>query len=193
MDGMAEYGWCKIHKRITFFRKFIESPSQIGSVTPSSRFLSRKMLERVDWGKTRALAELGAGTGVFTRDIYRLKHPDCKVAVFEKDRLMRSEMAARYTDLFYFDDVLYLHQKIQSIGIDSLDMVVSGIPFALLEEAKRESIIDQVVRLLKPSGTFVAFQYSLQMKSLLQKKFSRVEISLVPFNIPPAFVYYCRK
>ncbi|MEN6389591.1 MAG: methyltransferase domain-containing protein [Syntrophomonas sp.] len=193
MNGIAEHNWFKINERISFFRKFIESPSQIGSITPSSRFLSRKMLERVDWGKIRTLAELGAGTGVFTRDIYRLKHPDCKVAVFEKDCLMRSEIAARYSKLYYFDDVLYLNQKMQSIGIDALDVVVSGIPFALLDDDRRESIIDQVVRLLKPNGSFVAFQYSLQMKSLLLKKFSQVEISFVPFNIPPAFVYLCHK
>ena len=115
------------------------------------------------------------------------------MAVFEKDRLMRIEMAARYTDLFYFDDVLFLSQKIESIGIDTLDVIISGIPFALLEESKRESIIDQVVKLLKPGGTFVAFQYSLQMNSLLKKRFSRVDISFVPFNIPPAFVYHCLK
>lgn len=193
MDGMADQVWYKITERIEFFKKFVEAPSQIGSITPSSRFLARKMLEGIDWGKTGALAELGAGTGVFTRDIHKLKHPDCKVVVFEKDGLMRKEMSARYKDLFYFDDVLYLNQQIHSIGIDTLDVVVSGIPFALLDESKREDIIDQVVKLLKPGGTMIAFQYSLQMKSLLQRKFSRVEISLVPLNIPPAFVYQCHK
>lgn len=193
MDSMAEPGWTKKNERINFFQKFIEAPSQIGSITPSSRFLAKKMLESIDWSKTRAVAELGAGTGVFTRDIYRLKRPDCKVAVFEKDKVMRGTIARRYSRVYCFDDVLYLRQKVRSIGMRSLDVVVSGIPFALLEEAKRENIIDQVAKVLKPNGLFVAFQYSLQMKALLQKKFSQVEVSFVPLNIPPAFVYYCRK
>ncbi|MDD2620487.1 MAG: methyltransferase domain-containing protein [Syntrophomonadaceae bacterium] len=182
-----------LSERMIFLKKFIEAPSQVGSLTPSSRFLANKMLECIDWNTVRALAELGAGTGIFTKYIYRLKHPDCKVAVFEKDKVMRSEIAARYSKLSYFEDVLYLTQNVKSIGIKSLDVVVSGLPFALIEESVRENIIEQVIKILKPKGIFVAFQYSLQMKPLLLKKYSQVDISFVPFNFPPAFVYVCHK
>lgn len=44
----------------------------------------------------------------------------------------------------------------------------------------------------KPT-TFVAFQYSLQMKNMLNNYFDKVTIDFVPLNMPPAFVYYCEK
>lgn len=179
--------------KIIFLSKFIESPFKVGSITPSSRFLAKKMLEPIDWENVRAVAELGAGTGAFTRHIHTVKSPNCKVAVFEKDDEMREQLYTKYPDLKYFEDALNLSENVQSIGISSLDAVVSGLPFALFEESDRETIINEVIHSLKPDGTFVTFQYSLQMKTLLSRKFSHVYISFVPLNLPPAFVYVCRK
>ena len=180
-------------EKLAFLMKFIASPSQIGSITPSSRFLAKKTLEPIDWNTTRAIAELGAGTGAFTKHIQALKHQDCKVAVFEKDEEMRDELSTLYPDLLYFEDALRLSENVKSMGMESLDAVVSGLPFTLFEKAVRERIIEGVLHSLKPNGVFVAFQYSLQMKSMLARKFSRVDISFVPLNLPPAFVYVCHK
>lgn len=179
--------------KLNFLIKFIESPFQVGSVTPSSKFLAAKMLEPLDWKSIRAIAELGAGTGAFTKYIHALKHPDCNVAVFEKDNEMRDQLKNCYPEMYYFDDAITLKEKLQSIEMGSLDAIVSGLPFALFKTSVRERIIDVVIDSLKPNGIFVAFQYSQQMKTLLENNFSRVEISFVPLNFPPAFVYVCHK
>ena len=78
-----------LSEKLTFLIKFMQAPSQVGSITPSSRFLAKKALEPIDWNTARAIAELGAGTGAFTKHIQAFKHCDCKVAVFEKDEGMR--------------------------------------------------------------------------------------------------------
>ncbi|KLU65830.1 methyltransferase small domain protein [Desulfosporosinus acididurans] len=179
--------------KLFFLRKFIESPFQIGSVTPSSKFLAAKMLEPLDWRSIRSIAELGAGTGVFTKYIDSFKHPDCKAAVFEKDHEMRCKLKTCYPEMMYFEDALALSEQLQAAEIGSLDAVVSGLPFTLFEASVRKRIIDGVINSLKPNGIFVTFQYSLQMKTMLMNNFSQVEISFVPLNIPPAFVYVCRK
>lgn len=179
--------------KLTFFTKFIKSPFQVGSITPSSRFLAAKMLEPLDWGNIRTLAELGAGMGAFTKYIHAFKHPDCKVAVFEKDKEMRDRLKNCYPEMIYFEDAIMLSEQTKSTEIGSLDAVVSGLPFALFEESVRKRIIKSVIDSLKPNGIFVTFQYSRHMKTLLTNKFSQVEVSLVPLNLPPAFVYVCHK
>ncbi|MGE5398002.1 MAG: class I SAM-dependent methyltransferase [Chitinophagales bacterium] len=176
-----------------FFKKFIESPTQIGSIVPSSRFLANKMLRPIDWANARFIAELGAGTGVFTKHIQMNKHCNCEVAVFEKDDDMRNRLNNTYPELKFCKDAIRLSEEVQSMGIDSLEAVVSGLPFALFKEEVREQIIDEVLQALKPNGIFVAFQYSLQMKKMLSSKFSKVEIFFEPLNLPPAFVYVCFK
>jgi phospholipid N-methyltransferase len=179
--------------KLFFLSKFIKSPFQVGSVTPSSKFLAAKMLEPLDWRSIRSIAELGAGTGAFTKYIHSFKHPDCKATVFEKDNEMRCKLKTCYPEMIYFEDALTLSEQLQSAEMGSLDAVVSGLPFALFETSVRKRIIDVVLDSLKPNGIFVAFQYSQQMKTLLKSNFSQVEISFVPLNFPPAFVYVCYK
>jgi len=53
--------------RILFLKKFIDEPKKIGSLTPSSKFLARKMLKNLPWKNFSSVAELGAGTGTFTK------------------------------------------------------------------------------------------------------------------------------
>ena len=180
-------------EKLTFLKKFIESPSQVGSITPSSRFLAKRTLAPINWTTARAVAELGAGTGAFTKHINAFKHDECKVAVFEKDEEMRDKLNILYPDLDYFEDALSLSENVRSMGVESLDAVISGLPFTLFEKNVREQIIDETVQALNEHGVFVAFQYSLHMKTMLSQKFSKVEISLVHLNFPPAFVYVCHK
>jgi phospholipid N-methyltransferase len=59
--------------RILFFYKFIQSPNTVGSITPSSFFLSKEMMKNIDWSNTTSIVELGAGTGIFTNQIQQLK------------------------------------------------------------------------------------------------------------------------
>lgn len=53
--------------------------------------------------------------------------------------------------------------------------------------------MDQILSSLKEDGLFIAFQYSKQMKKQLEQHFVIERICFVPRNLPPAFVYVCRK
>jgi phospholipid N-methyltransferase len=180
-------------EKLMFLRKFLRSPQTIGSVTPSSLRLTEKMLEPIDWQEAAAVAELGAGTGVFTRAIRERKRIDCTALIFEQDEEMRSQLVRRFPDLCHWGDARELTDAMRACGINSLDAVISGLPFANFSPSLREQLLDQIESALKPGGVFVAFQYSLQMRKRLLERFSRVEVQFVPQNIPFAFVYVCRK
>jgi phospholipid N-methyltransferase len=74
-----------------------------------------------------------------------------------------------------------------------LDGVISGLPFANFSPSLRDLILDNVQAALKPEGKFIAFQYSLRLKSRLERRFESVTTSLVPLNVPPAFVHVCER
>ncbi len=61
----------------TFLYKFIQKPKEIGSVVPSSSFLTKKMMAKLPWDNIETLVELGAGTGVFTEFITENKKESC--------------------------------------------------------------------------------------------------------------------
>ena len=89
-----------IAEKFNFFQKFIQSPGLIGSITPSSRFLTNKMMEPINWEMVQSIAELGAGTGVFTDAINLLKTPDCQVMIFEQNTEMRHQLKQKYPEVY---------------------------------------------------------------------------------------------
>lgn len=185
----SEALWEKLH----FLAKFIRSPRSVGSVTPSSRFLMQKMMKRIKWEQVRTIAELGAGTGVFTRAIHQLSHPDTQVIVFEHDSEMRASVEAEFPMLHHRRDALELTSVVQELGLPNLDCIISGLPLTLFPREVRDQLMDEVVNALKPGGIYIQFQYSLYLLPELRRRFSQVEVDFVPLNAPPAFVYACHK
>jgi phospholipid N-methyltransferase len=158
---------------------------------PSSRHLTREMLKPIDWEHSRHIAELGAGTGVFTREIRRRRDPDCQVYIFERDEALRQRLQLEIPDFSFHPDACDIHRLPSQDASPLLDGIISGLPFANFPGSLRDLILDNVRAALKPDGKFVAFQYSLRLKSRLEQRFEKVTTTLVPLNVPPAFVHVC--
>jgi phospholipid N-methyltransferase len=182
-----------IREKLLFLYKFTLAPKQIGSVTPSSAFLAKKMIEPVPWSRMKAVAELGAGTGAITKYIDQAKTKRTKVVLFEKDPQLCNDLISRYPDFPCHSDACHLDSALLSEGIGQLDCILSGLPFFNFPQQLRDRLMDQIEASLKPGGLFIAFQYSQQMRKQLEGRFHIERIHFVPINVPPAFVYVCRK
>lgn len=182
-----------IKERLTFFYNFLLAPGQVGSITPSSRALAKQMMKPIDWEKANTIVELGAGTGIFTKWIQEMKRPDATLVSFEKETTMRNRLEPLFPNVLFHEDAVDLGRVLSEAGLGKADCIISGLPFANFPQALRDQIMEQVITTLKPGGVFVAFQYSLQMKKQLLSEFDSVSVKMVPFNVPPAFVYVCHK
>lgn len=182
-----------IQEKILFFNRFISAPKQIGSVVPSSRSLCSKMVQSVPWDEVDNLAELGPGTGVITGYIRKAKPDHTRVLLFEKEARMRKQLSEKFPEFACYPEACKLTETLRAEGIGHLDCVISGLPFFNFSPELREELLNQIYRSLRPGGRFIAFQYSVQMKSLLSEQFELEGLRFVPFNVPPAFVYVCRK
>lgn len=186
----------KRHDAATFLKRFLTHPGQVGSVAPSSRFLAKAMLDQVDWKNTLNIAELGAGTGVFTRKIVKLARPDAKILVFEIDKTLRNLIRDEHPEhkgLRLYSDAQKLIDAMHENNIKNLDFIISSLPFTVLPHYMSENILDAANEALKPDGRFIAYQYSRIMKNKLTEKFSDIKMKYVLLNIPPAFVFNCGK
>lgn len=178
-------------ERAKFIHKFVQSPRAIGSITPSSRFLAHAMLNPIRWEQTKTVVELGAGTGVFTRELARRVPASTKTFIFEQDDDLRIDLQKQMPEFFYLKKAEGLQQALQSYQIDHVDAIISGLPFANFPRPLAHNILDQIQESLAPSGSFITYQYSLQLRKELRRRFRKVEISFVPWNLPPTFVYNC--
>jgi phospholipid N-methyltransferase len=182
--------------RRTFLWNFIRNPRQVGSVTPSSRWLCRKLVNSADLVNCDCVVEYGPGTASLTREILGAITPDVKLLAFEINREFVEilDKKIRKENLILInasaEDVeKYLRQH----GFDAADYIFSGLPFTTLPVRVKERILWATNCVLKPGGKFIIYQYSLYLLKTLKKIFDDVEVSVEIRNIPPAFCFVCTK
>lgn len=176
-----------------FLKSFISSPKAVGSVVPSSRYLVNKIVAGIDWPTLGSMAELGAGTGVVTAAIDRQRSPDSEFLVFECDRSMRTALEKRYDSVAVHDDAFDLRKVMERRGLSGLDCIVSGLPFVNFPQADRTFLLKEFHDLLNPGGIFVALQFSRNIRPDLKSLYDEMDMTHVWANVPPAFVYHCRR
>lgn len=179
-----------------FRKQFWKHKSTIGSLTPSSRFLAKKMLKNIDFETEKVFVELGSGTGVITNKIIQKMNKDAILLVFEVNDTFYIDLRNRITDKrvhLIHDSAENMEQYLAKFKLSKVDSVISSLPLAIFSEELRKSILLVSERALAPTGKFIQFQYSLQAKSELQNLFHHVDVEFTLSNIPPAFVYTCHK
>jgi len=176
-----------------FMKRFLASPTRVGSIIPSSPFLAQKMIRKEDVDLCKNIVELGAGTGIFTKYLLDCKSNKCDLYVFEKDPQFAECLQTKFPYIKLYEDAANLETMAQNGEIGQPDLVVSGIPFAVLEMSLRNKILEGVHEVLPEGGKFVTFQYSLDLLSDLKRLYKSVELEFVLLNIPPAVIYRCTK
>ncbi|MFC4350390.1 class I SAM-dependent methyltransferase [Fodinicurvata halophila] len=182
-----------MQQSLIFLKSFLNSPKAVGSVVPSSRYLVNVIVSGIDWPTLGSVAELGAGTGVVTDAIDRQRSRDSEFLVFESDRSMRAALEKRYDAVSVHDNAFELRTVMDSRGLSGLDCIVSGLPFVNFSQADRTFLLKEFHDLLNPGGIFVALQFSRNIRPDLKSLYDEMKMSHVWANVPPAYVYHCRR
>ena len=177
-----------------FARNFFRHPRMLGSIIPSSPFLVRRLIERIDWENTRVLVEYGPGVGTITRELLRRMPPESTLVVLETnqdfvDFLERSLPDPRLKVIKGSAETI--QDELSRLGLPAADYVLAGIPFSTMPADSRESILKGSLDALSPQGAMLIYQFSSRVLPDLHRVFSKVECDFEPFNILPAKLYYC--
>ncbi|QSH42094.1 rRNA adenine N-6-methyltransferase family protein [Lentisphaerota bacterium ZTH] len=190
-------------KSRVLFQRFLTNPATIGSLYPSSSELCREMLAGTNIESAQNVIELGPGTGVITMEILTLISHQTKFFAVELDNHIYKEFKKHWPHVkIYNDSAENLGNIMEKDGMENADVIVSGLPWAAFPEQLQQSILQEVLASLPENGCFTTFAYlqgmmlpaARRFKKMLKSNFAEVETSKVIWkNIPPAFVYRCRK
>lgn len=180
-----------------FIKEFIKSPKSIGSITPSSKYLSNKMIENVNFEKCNCIIEYGPGTGVFTEKIIARKKEDTLFIVFENDKLFADKLTNKYR---YKKNVKIINDSAENIkkylnlyNISDIDYIVSGLPFTSLPREISDKILKTTSSLIQEKDkSFITFQYSLVKKNYFNNYFDNINVDRELLNMPPAYILECK-
>ncbi|MDR5659283.1 rRNA adenine N-6-methyltransferase family protein [Serpentinicella sp. ANB-PHB4] len=180
-----------------FLKNFIHEPKSVGSVTPSSRLLCKSMLKEMDFKSADCIVEYGAGTGVFTKEIIKRKKKSALFMTFElNEELYKSlkKFESKENNTWVINDSAeFVKHYLREKGKEQIDFVISGLPFTVLPKDMGHRIMYHTFDLLSKEGEFRTFQYSLNHLKVLRELYPSVKLDFQLFNIPPAFIYKCRK
>ena len=183
--------------KLLFFSAFMRYPKEIGSVVPSSKFLTEEILKNIDFKKAKYIVEYGPGTGRMTKEILKRARKDVKLLCFEINKKFYNYLRKNIKDkrlIIINDSAENVNKYIKKYNIKKIDYVISGLPFTNLNINKKYLIIKETKDTLKINGKFLVFQFFLNnFKKYLYDYFSNISIKFVPLNIPPCFVYVCEK
>ena len=186
-----------------FLLQFLRNPSQTGAVLPSSGYLAEAVVDWLDLGAARSVLEYGPGTGSFTPHILKRMGVDCRFLAIERNATLAEEFRRKLPDVELIQDSV---ENVRAIcdraGIDSVDCIVCGLPWAAFTEDLQRRLLDSMMTVLRPGGQFVTFAYlhglplpaGRRFASRLPEYFSEVRKSRTVWrNVPPALVYRCRR
>jgi len=182
--------------KLSFLLQYVFKPRTVGAVLPSSKYLAGRMVSGIDFDNASCIVEYGAGTGVFTEKILQKRSPDTLVILFEMNDAFCRDLNEKYGNesnlLVVNESAQNVGEYLQKCGVEFVDYVISGLPFASLHQDVSNNILAETKKWLKPSGEFITFQYTLLKMDLLSKFFDKIEIEREFRNVPPAYVLRCR-
>ncbi|WP_456277008.1 class I SAM-dependent methyltransferase [Bacillus sp. AK128] len=188
--------WITI-KRFLFILQYLFRPRTVGSITPSSQFLTKLMMKQIDFKQAEYIVEYGPGTGVFTKHLVKNRKQETVIIIIESNETFYHYVLDQFKDepnLYVINDSAENIDKIlKDLSIPTVNYVVSGLPFASLPRKVSHSILAKTNNLLSQQGRFITFQYSHVNKGLFPEYFQHVEVKRELRNIPPAYVYSCKK
>jgi phospholipid N-methyltransferase len=176
----------------SFVEEFFRNPATVGSLIPSSRELTNKVVEPIDFARASCIVEYGPGTGVFTDVLMQRRRPETVLVVVEANRRFARLLQERYAG---HPNVHIIHGSADRIGeylrewgLAEADYVVCGLPFSSLPRRLGWRVLEHTRQVLAPAGRLILFQYSLRNRRLFERFFRLCGHTHMLLNLPPAYV-----
>lgn len=185
-----------LQEKISFFKQAIKTLKTSGALFPSSKFLSNRMIDNIDYSSSKIIVEFGAANGNITKLILPKLSKEATLIVFEiNENFYQNLLKIEHKQLVVLnksaEDVI---PELKKLGFSSADVVISSLPLTVLPKELSRNILKNANDILKSKGIFNQFQYSLQYLKPLKTIFNRnIKLEMEFLNFPPAFVYKCMK
>jgi phosphatidylethanolamine/phosphatidyl-N-methylethanolamine N-methyltransferase len=191
----------------TFAMQALADFRTVGAVAPSSRYLTRAMIDPLPLRRAQVVVELGCGTGAVTRALLNEMPRKSVLLAFEINPRFSSYLREQISDSrleVITTSAENIREEVHRRGFKQVDAVASSLALTLMSDKLKHDILSESGGVLSRSGVFTQYLYlhGIQWQGgkpgifagarMLHKHFRDVAQTIVWPNLPPAFVYACR-
>lgn len=146
-----------------FFHQFVDKPKVIGALTPSSSFLAKAIAKRIhqEQAPNRRLLEIGAGTGVVTKQLIQELNPGDHLDVIECVPDLIPKLKAIIEESGKKNQVTLHETFIEEFHPNcKYHQVVSGLPLTMFAPEQVAQFYHKLEdELLEKDGLFSYYEY----------------------------------
>jgi phosphatidylethanolamine/phosphatidyl-N-methylethanolamine N-methyltransferase len=197
-----------LHELGVFVSEAVADFRTTAAVVPSSRYLTQAMVRPVEHRDAPTVVELGAGTGAITEALLRHLPVGATLLALELNQRFVRYLTRRITDrrlVVVQAGAEALSGALRDRGLGPVNAVISSIAFGYLSDAERRELLRALIAHMAQDAVLTQYQYihGLQYRerafnrfdlgAVFSQYFRFVERTVVWRNLPPAFVYTCRR
>lgn len=193
-----------IHSLACFIREAICTNKSTGAIAPSSSVLARGLVEAGGVGKAGVIVEYGPGTGAITEVILQKKRSDAHFMAMEVNHQFVEATRKRCPEaIVHHDCAQNTRRYLEEAGHAHCDVIVSGLPWSVFDDALQDTILASAYDVLRPGGRFVTFRYPSSpyiaaghrfFREKLPARFEKLHPEVrVWRNLPPSVIFCAEK
>lgn len=186
-----------MNENIQFLQAFLKNPTKVGSITPSSPELARKMISGITPDADNIVLELGVGTGAITKHLQQIVPDDKSYLGIELDVNLVRSLRKNYPDMQMVRgnavETKLIHER---SGLGHVSSIICCLPFVSLPNEVGEQILQEVDKFMQLGCTFRTFQYAhgyyfpsaIKLREFMRNRYGKSKRSeLIVKNVPPAY------
>jgi len=186
-----------MNENIQFLQAFLKNPGTVGSITPSSPELARRMVAGLRPDENNVVMELGVGTGAITKFLQGIVPDDKSYLGVELDRDLVRILKKNYPEMRIARgnalDAAEIHRK---SALGKVGTIICCLPFVSMPNEVGEKILLEIDKFMQKGCTFRTFQYAhgyyfpsaIKLREFMRDRYGKSKRSpLIVKNVPPAY------
>ena len=172
---------------------FVKAPKTTGAISKYSWSSIKDIFQEINRSYAKLIIEFWPWDGNITKQILKNMHSDGKLICFEINKQDFESYLKKIHDPRLTVHYLSCEEIDQYVENNSVDIIISTIPFSFIPNTIVESIITKSYQSLKVEGKFITGQYSAYAKKFLTPNFWTIAQRRHLRNLPPVCILTATK
>ena len=160
---------------MNFIKQFLLHPTEVGSLIPSSKTLSKSIVNIPNLKTKNCVVELGTGNGVVTQEIIKNLHSKTIFFGIEINEKFVEETKKNCPDTnIYHGSAINLKKYLKKNNFEYSDCIISELPWGAFNNHLQDELLEAIYNSLDKNGDFITISFAQSILFSPSRRFSQL-------------------